>query len=60
MGGDGEALRHRGLKSSARVPFWREIRRSRSKKIEAPSRAIIVLEERGPDTQKLGKPGASR
>ncbi len=45
---------------AARATFWREIKRSRSKKVEAQSQALVSQKERVPDTQKLGKPGASR
>ena len=43
-----------------RAPFWREIKRPRSKKVEARPPATVSQEERGPDTLKVGKPGASR
>ncbi len=38
------------------VTFWREIKRSRSKKIEAQSRVIVIQEEHGPETQKSVSP----
>ncbi len=44
----------------ARVSFWSEIRRSRSKKEEAQPSAMAIQEGRGPDTQKVAKPGESR
>ena len=43
-----------------RVSFWSEIRRSRSKKEKAQPSAMAIQEERGPDIQKVGKPGESR
>ena len=44
------------LTAVARAAFWREIKRSRSKKVEAQSRVIVIQEERGPETQKLVSP----
>jgi len=43
----------------ARATFWREIKRSRSKSVEAQPQAVI-LDESDSDTLKIGKPRASR
>ena len=40
----------------ARAAFWREIKRSRSKKVEAQSRVIVIQEEHGPEIQKSVSP----
>jgi hypothetical protein len=44
----------------ARAPFWREIKRSRAKKVAARPPATVGQEARDPDTLKGGKPGPSR
>ncbi len=44
----------------ARVTFWREIKRSRSKSVDAQPPAVVIQDESDSDTLKLGKPGASR
>jgi len=44
----------------ARATFWREIKRSRSKSVEAQPPAIVIQGESDSDTLKLGKPRASR
>jgi hypothetical protein len=44
----------------ARATFGREIKRSRSKSVEAQPPAIVIQDESDPDTLKLGKPRASR
>lgn len=49
------------LRVTAAAPstFWRELRRSRSKKAETLSPATVIEVEREPDTRKLGKAEAS-
>lgn len=51
----------KALRVTAAAPatFWREVRRSRSKKAETLSPATVIEGEREPDTQKLGKAEAS-
>jgi hypothetical protein len=44
----------------ARITFWSEIKRSRSKKGESPLPAIVIQGECDSDTVKRGKPRASR
>jgi len=44
----------------SRATFWREIKRSRSKSVEAQPSAIVSQGESDSDTLKLGKPRASR
>jgi hypothetical protein len=44
----------------ARAPFWREIKRPRSKKVEAQPPATVIQDERDSDTLKPDKPRASR
>jgi len=44
----------------ARATFWREIKRSRSKSVEAQPPAIVIQGESDSDTLKPGKPRASR
>jgi hypothetical protein len=44
----------------ARITFWSEIRRARSKKDEVPPPANVIQGESDSDTLKSGKPGASR
>lgn len=44
----------------ARAPFWREIKRPRSKKVEARPPATVGQEGRDPDTLKVAKPEVSR
>ena len=44
----------------SRATFWREIKRSRSKSVEAQPPAIVIQGESDSDTLKLGKPRASR
>jgi hypothetical protein len=44
----------------ARATFWREIKRSMSKSVEAQPSAIVIQDGSDSDTPKLGKPGASR
>ena len=44
----------------ARATFWREIKRSRSKSVDAKPAATAIQEERDPDVRKLHKPGTSR
>ena len=44
----------------ARAPFWREIKRSRSKSVESQPSAIVIQDESGSDTPKLRKPRPSR
>jgi len=46
----------RVTRAVARATFWREIKRSRPKKVEAQSRVIVVQEEPGPETQKSVTP----
>ena len=45
--------------ATAPTTFWRELRRSRSKKAETLSPATVIEGERKPDRQKLGKAEAS-
>jgi len=47
-------------RTAARVTFWREIKRSRSKKRESPPPAIVIRGESDSDTLKHRKPRASR
>jgi predicted DNA-binding protein (UPF0251 family) len=44
----------------ARATFWREIKRSRSKSVEAQPSAIVIQDGSDSDTPKLRKPRASR
>ena len=44
----------------ARATFWREIKRSRSKGVEAQPPATVIQDESDSDTLKPDKPGASR
>ncbi len=44
----------------SRATFWREIKRSRSKSVEAQPPAIVIQGDSDSDTLKLGKPRASR
>jgi len=44
----------------SRATFWREIKRSRSKGVEAQPPAIVSQGESDSDTLKLGKPRAAR
>ena len=44
----------------ARATFWREIKRSRSKSVEAQPPAIVIQDESDSDAGKLGKPRGSR
>jgi len=44
----------------ARATFWREIKRSRSKRVEAQPPAIVPQDKRHSGNLKLGKPRASR
>ncbi len=44
----------------ARATFWREIKRSRSKSVEAQPPAIVIQDESDPDARKLGKTTGSR
>jgi len=44
----------------ARATFWREIKRSRSKSVEAQPPAIDIQDGSDADTSKLRKPRASR
>ena len=46
-------------RAKARATFWREIKRSRSKKGESPPPAIVIQGETDSDTLKRGKPRAS-
>lgn len=47
-------------RAMARATFWREIKRSRSKKGESPPPATVIQGETDSDTPKRGKPRASR
>jgi hypothetical protein len=44
----------------ARATFWREIKRPRSRKVEARPPATVRQGERDSDNLKIGKPGRSR
>jgi len=44
----------------ARATFWREIKRSRSKSVEAQPPATVIRDESDSDTLTLGKPRPSR
>ncbi len=44
----------------ARATFWRELKRSRSKSVEAQPSAIVIQDESDSDTPKLRKPRAAR
>jgi len=44
----------------ARATFWREIKRSRPKSVEAQPPASVTQDESDSDALKLGKPRASR
>ena len=46
--------------TAARITFWREIKRSRSKSIEAQAPATVNQNETNLDTLKPGKPRAAR
>jgi hypothetical protein len=50
----------RMTRAAARLTFWREIKRSRSKSIEARAPAIDSRNETDSDTLKLGKARTSR
>jgi hypothetical protein len=50
----------RMTRAAVRLTFWREIKRSRSKSIEAQAPAIVSRDETDSDTLKLGKARASR
>jgi hypothetical protein len=47
-------------RGGARASFWNEIRRSSLKPKEAQSPSIVIQEKRGPELQKVSKPGESR
>ena len=47
-------------RAMARATFWREIKRSRSKKDESPPPAIVIQGETDSETLKRGKPRASQ
>jgi hypothetical protein len=47
-------------RAAARATFWREIKRSRSKTVEAQPPAIVSHGESDSDTLKLGKARGSR
>ena len=45
--------------AAAPAPFWRELRRARSKEVETRSRATVIEGECELDTRKVGKADAS-
>jgi len=47
-------------RAMARATFWREIKRSRSKSVEAQPPATVIQDESDSDTPNLRKPRASR
>ena len=44
----------------SRATFWQEIKRSRSKSVDAQPPAIVIQDESRSDALKVGKPRASR
>jgi regulator of protease activity HflC (stomatin/prohibitin superfamily) len=47
-------------RAAARATFWREIKRSRSKSVEAEPSAIVIQDGSDSDAPKLRKPRPSR